>query len=200
MKKIVRLTESDLENIVRKVIQEQSAGLAFGGEGNGFMMKREPKEQISSQVSDLNTKWGSMFPKPMWYNEARKKKIDFRNYEETKDPEFQKLYSAYRTFIDDKVPEISQGTNEDFYQWMESFVDNGTYHNLATKYNNDINLVAQLFNGMLPVLKISNYPNTQKYELALTKAHKIDPSLKTNKFFNTVHPVAKRAYEMITQA
>jgi hypothetical protein len=45
MKKVIRLTESDLEKIIRKVIQEQSTGVAFGTEGNGFKMKREPKEQ-----------------------------------------------------------------------------------------------------------------------------------------------------------
>lgn len=49
MKKIIRLTESDLENIVRKVIIEQSAGIAFGAEGNGLKVKKETKEQTTSE-------------------------------------------------------------------------------------------------------------------------------------------------------
>ena len=45
-KKIVRLTESDLERIVRRVIKE-SMGVAFGGEQNGLRIKRmETKEQM----------------------------------------------------------------------------------------------------------------------------------------------------------
>ena len=45
-KKIVRLTESDLEKIVRRVIKE-SMGVAFGGEQNGLKIKKmESNEQI----------------------------------------------------------------------------------------------------------------------------------------------------------
>jgi hypothetical protein len=56
MKKVIRLTESDLENIIRKVIQEQSAGVAFGAEGNGFKMKREAKEQMDAPVTTKSLK------------------------------------------------------------------------------------------------------------------------------------------------
>ena len=46
MKKIVRLTESDLERIVRRVIEEQYAGVAFGAEQNGLKFNKiETKEQ-----------------------------------------------------------------------------------------------------------------------------------------------------------
>jgi hypothetical protein len=46
-KKIVRLTESDLERIVRRVIKE-SMGVAFGGEQNGLKIKKmDAKEQTS---------------------------------------------------------------------------------------------------------------------------------------------------------
>jgi hypothetical protein len=55
-KNVIRLTESDLENIIRKVIQEQSAGVAFGAEGNGFKMKREPKEQMNAPVTPKSLK------------------------------------------------------------------------------------------------------------------------------------------------
>lgn len=59
MKKVIRLTESDLENIVRKVIMEQSAGIAFGAEGNGLKVKKETKEQQTPQESQGLWKDGS---------------------------------------------------------------------------------------------------------------------------------------------
>ena len=47
MKKVIKLTESDLEKIVRRVIEEQYMGVAFaGGEPNGLKIKKmETKEQ-----------------------------------------------------------------------------------------------------------------------------------------------------------
>jgi hypothetical protein len=46
MKKVIKLTESDLEKIVRRVIEEQYMGVAFGGEQNGLQIKKmETKEQ-----------------------------------------------------------------------------------------------------------------------------------------------------------
>lgn len=62
MKKVIRLTESDLERIIRKVIEEQSAGVAFGAEGNGFKMKREPKEQQTPQKEAKKITLGWMVP------------------------------------------------------------------------------------------------------------------------------------------
>jgi hypothetical protein len=57
MKKVVRLNESDLEKIIRKVISEQmSTGVAFGKEGNGFKMKREPKEQVAPKQVGMDLK------------------------------------------------------------------------------------------------------------------------------------------------
>ena len=50
-KNVIRLTESDLEKIVRKVIMEQMSGVAFGAEGNGLKVKKETKEQQSPQES-----------------------------------------------------------------------------------------------------------------------------------------------------
>jgi hypothetical protein len=49
-KKIVRLTESDLERIVRRVIEEQYAGVAFGAEQNGLRIKKiETTEQAAKR-------------------------------------------------------------------------------------------------------------------------------------------------------
>ena len=46
MKKVIKLTESDLERIVKRVIEEQYMGVAFGGEQNGLKIKKmETKEQ-----------------------------------------------------------------------------------------------------------------------------------------------------------
>jgi hypothetical protein len=56
MKKVVRLTESDLERIIKKVISEQMAsGVAFGNEGNGFKMKKETKEQATQSNTQQST-------------------------------------------------------------------------------------------------------------------------------------------------
>ena len=47
MKKVIKLTESDLERIVRRVIEEQYAGVAFGAEQNGLRIKKvEATEQV----------------------------------------------------------------------------------------------------------------------------------------------------------
>jgi len=63
MKKVVRLTESDLERIIKKVISEQMAsGVAFGNERNGFKMKREPKEQQTPQKQARKITSGVMVP------------------------------------------------------------------------------------------------------------------------------------------
>jgi hypothetical protein len=56
-KKIVRLTESDLERIVRRVIEEQYAGVAFGAEQNGLKFNKiETKEQQQSVVPQQDNK------------------------------------------------------------------------------------------------------------------------------------------------
>ena len=51
MKKVIKLTESDLERIVRRVIEEQYAGVAFGAEQNGLRIKKiEATEQVAKSV------------------------------------------------------------------------------------------------------------------------------------------------------
>ena len=204
MKKVIRLSESDLENIVRKVIQERVDGVAFGSVGNGFGGGIETKEQSEPSTPSSRTilydKWNGMFPDLNWYNEARTKKVNFQNYNEIGETNFVKLYDVYRKFIDTNVPLISQNTIEDFYLWLESFVDKGIHHNLVTKFQSDINSIAQFQKGMLPILKMSGYPsNTKEYETALTDAKKIDPTLSSNKWYNTVRPESKRAYEIMTK-
>lgn len=54
---VVRLTESDLEKIVRKVIMEQMSGVAFGAEGNGLKVSREDKGEEMFAKSDIMTKY-----------------------------------------------------------------------------------------------------------------------------------------------
>jgi hypothetical protein len=51
-KNVIRLTESDLEKIVRKVIMEQMSGVAFGAEGNGLKVKKEDKGEEMFAKSD----------------------------------------------------------------------------------------------------------------------------------------------------
>lgn len=49
-KKVIKLTESDLERIVRRVIEEQYAGVAFGAEQNGLRIKKvEATEQVTTK-------------------------------------------------------------------------------------------------------------------------------------------------------
>lgn len=54
---VVRLTESDLERIVRKVIMEQMSGVAFGAEGNGLKVKKEDKGEEMFAKADIMTKY-----------------------------------------------------------------------------------------------------------------------------------------------
>lgn len=52
MKRVIKLTESQLEQIVRRVIEEKYSGVAFGGEQNGLKIKKEEtKEQQASSES-----------------------------------------------------------------------------------------------------------------------------------------------------
>jgi hypothetical protein len=54
MKKVIKLTESDLEKIVRRVIKE-SMGVGFGAEPNGFRIKKmETKEQQENQFKTFS--------------------------------------------------------------------------------------------------------------------------------------------------
>jgi hypothetical protein len=118
MKKVIKLTESDLENIVRKVISEQNSGVAFGSIGNGLSFKSETKEQDSVDGRpELINRWNQLFPNPAWYNGIRTRKLDFQNFESLNDPELQKMYNVYRLFIDPNVPQISQSTIDEFYEW-----------------------------------------------------------------------------------
>jgi hypothetical protein len=55
MKKVIKLTESDLEKIVRRVIEEQYMGVAFGGEQNGLKIKKvEATEQTAPAKTPTN--------------------------------------------------------------------------------------------------------------------------------------------------
>lgn len=67
MKKVIKLTESDLERIVRRVIEEQYVGVAFGGEQNGLKIKKvEATEQVKQ--SGTPTKPDSVAAKPSFEN------------------------------------------------------------------------------------------------------------------------------------
>ena len=66
MKKVIKLTESDLEKIVRRVIEEQYMGVAFaGGEPNGLKIKKmETKEQtMVSGGNDAKEKYRNLIAK-----------------------------------------------------------------------------------------------------------------------------------------
>jgi hypothetical protein len=47
---------------------------------------------------------------------------------------------------------------------------------------------------------MSGYPhNTKDYEDALESAKKIDPSLSSNMWYNTVRPSSKKAYDVMVK-
>ena len=75
MKKVIKLTESDLEKIVRRVIEEQYMGVAFGGEQNGLQIKKmETKEQALPEPGG-NT--GAPMDKKQIYNQLISKINEF---------------------------------------------------------------------------------------------------------------------------
>jgi hypothetical protein len=198
MKKVIKLTETDLENIVKKVLFEQNMGVAFGSVGNGLTYKNETKEQDSVDGRpELINRWNQLFPNPAWYNGIRTRKLDFENFESLNDPELQKMYDVYRLFIDPNVPQISQSTIDEFYEWLEKTMNEATLHNVRTKFIDDVKRVNELQRGMIPVLKMSNYPNTDPYETAFRKAIRIDQDMKTNRYYSAIHPVSKKAYQYI---
>jgi len=66
MKKVIRLTESDLEKIVRKVVEEQSVGLAFGAEGNGLKVRKGDKgEEMFAKSDNIMTNYRDSMDSPV---------------------------------------------------------------------------------------------------------------------------------------
>lgn len=186
MKKIIRLTESDLEKIVKKVLSEQGVNVPA----------------IQSSRSDLLDKWKSYFPDVAWFQQIRQdskankfKIIDAQNLQ---NQGLQKMYSAYRTFIDPSVPDLNDAGN--FYRWLEEKSVAQKFHNAPTKWFSDLGRTQQLLTGMIPVLTVSQYPQTLPYEESLGKAQRINPELKQNALFSSTNQVLpKKAYEMITK-
>jgi hypothetical protein len=194
MKRVVKLTEAQLEMIVKRVISEQSMGVAFGDEPNGLKVKKEEaKEQqaapVQSQKNQLVAKWNSMFPDKNWYQTARS--TSSPNFE---DASMQKAYAAYRRFFDNTVPDLKANEGGDFFDWMQSKGGIGTVRN-------NINTIASLHLGLLPILMNSNYPNTVKFREAYDKAHITDPKLKENMLVKTNRlNTLENAYNTITKS
>jgi hypothetical protein len=194
MKRVVKLTEAQLEMIVKRVISEQSRGVVFGDEPNGLKVKKEEtKEQqaapVQSQKQQILAKWNSMFPDKTWYQTARG--TSSPNLE---DANMQKTYAAYRKFFDNTVPDFKTNEGSDFFDWMQS---KGGIGNVR----NNINTVASLHLGLLPILMNSNYPNTVKFKEAFDKAIKFtDPKLKENMLVKTNRlNTLEKAYDVITR-
>ena len=88
MKKVIKLTESDLEKIVRRVIEEQYMGVAFGGEQNGLKIKKmETKEQVVSTPPTGNVS----APQPKRVDQAIVSKVQSAFQKPSKDPATGKL-------------------------------------------------------------------------------------------------------------
>ena len=194
MKKVIRLTESDLEKIVRRVISEQQGV-------NGSIIQKK-SEQVKGSRSELIDKWKSYFPDVAWFQQTRQKardgKYNIFNPESLQDQGLEKMYSAFRMFIDPTVPDLDDEAN--FYSWLEKKSVEQKYHNPMTKWFNDMNTTQQLLMGMIPVLNMSSYPQTLPYEESLAKAQRVSPELKDNKFFSSTNQVLpQKAYKFITQ-
>ena len=193
MKRVIRLSESDLETIVRKVIAEQEVS-------NGRAIEKTT-QQVKGSRSELIDKWKSYFPDVAWFQQIRQdskankfKIIDSQNLQ---NEGLQKMYSAYRTFIDPSVPNLNDASN--FYNWLEEKSVAQKFHNAPTKWFSDLGRTQQLLTGMIPILTVSQYPQTLPYEEALGKVQRISPELKDNKLFSSTNQgLPKKAYEMIT--
>jgi hypothetical protein len=108
MKKVIKLTESDLEKIVRRVIEEQYMGVAFGGEQNGLQIKKmETKEQIQGAVAQSTnvaakpkvdqatiSKIQSTFPKP--HKDTTTGKLSFDRGEDS--PKYDNLVKFIKSY------------------------------------------------------------------------------------------------------
>lgn len=175
MKRVVKLTESQLEMIVKRVIEEQQA-------------PQQPSP-VQSQRQQILGKWNSMFPDKNWYQTVRNTASpDFE------DANMQKAYAAYRRFFDNTVPDLKANQGSDFFDWMQSKGGIGSVRN-------NINTVASLHLGLLPILMNSNYPNTVKFREAYDKAHITDPKLKENMLVRTNRlNTLESAYNTITKS
>jgi len=171
-KKIVRLTESDLERIVRRVIKE-SMGVAFGGEQNGLRIKRmETKEQAPVTLKPVDTKSVvqksmAMFPDPAWYKTAALKEII------PSDPNAVKAFNVYRRFFDTKMPQLSLNQGQDFFNYMKE--KHG--ENVVAKTKENVTLVKDIFNMLIPTLQKSQYPNTINSDKAIAAAAQYSPDV-----------------------
>jgi hypothetical protein len=89
-KKIVRLTESDLEKIVRRVIKE-SMGVAFGGEQNGLKIK---KMESNEQIGQPGITGGAPVDKKQIYNSDIAKINEFLPVDTT---QFKPIFALIKT-------------------------------------------------------------------------------------------------------
>jgi LemA protein len=94
----------------------------------------------------------------------------------------------------ERYPDLKANEGSDFFDWMQS---KGGLNNVR----NNINSVASLHLGLLPILMNSNYPNTVKFKEAYDKAIKFtDPKLKENMLVKTNNLNAlEKGYNLITQ-
>jgi hypothetical protein len=153
-KKIVRLTESDLERIVRRVIKE-SMGVAFGGEQNGLRIKRmETKEQMEQPA----VTGGAPVDKKQIYNQLISKINQFLPVDTTQfKPIFaliksgqdnMKTFNQYQNVIkqvqDDVLPKINpQGARELANSNAERYTSVTGIGSAAQSYKGALNLVLQ---------------------------------------------------------
>jgi len=155
MKKVIKLTESDLEKIVRRVIEEQYMGVAFGGEQNGLQIKKmETKEQMEQPA----VTGGAPVDKKQIYNQLISKINQFLPVDTTQfKPIFaliksgqdnMKTFNQYQNVIkqvqDDVLPKFNpQGARELANSNAERYTSVTGLGSAAQSYKGALNLTLQ---------------------------------------------------------
>jgi hypothetical protein len=200
-KKIVRLTESDLERIVRRVIKE-SMGVGFmSGEPNGLKIKKmETKEQsVGVPLKPVDTKSViqkamAMFPPVQWYNTIKGQEIDVA------DPNAVKAFNIARRFFDNKIPQLN-ANDDKFFQYVKQ-IGGGTTPGTMKYVHGMIDGTKKIYDILIPTLQVSNYPNTRPFQgvggdNAVASASKVNPNI--SKLLQNYGRPASALYDEITK-
>lgn len=170
MKKVIKLTESDLEKIVRRVIEEQYMGVAFGGEQNGLKIKKVeateqtiPQQSKPSNPQEVVRKAMAIFPDFRWYGSVMNQENVNVN-----DPNAVKAFNIARTYLDKKIPQLNLNQGADFFDYMKQ-QGNG---NVMKAIMNGIAFTKSVQDILIPALQSSDYPNSKKFEYAIEQAQR----------------------------
>lgn len=175
-KKVVRLTESDLEKIVRRVIKE-SMGVGFmSGEPNGLKIKKMetaeqtiPQQLKPSNPQEVIKKAMAIFPDFKWYSS-----IKSQDNVNVTDPNTIKAFNIARTYFDKNLPQLNLNQGADFFEYMKK-QGNG---DVMAAIRNDIAFTKSVQDILIPALQSSDYPNSKSFKYATETALRNNPAIK----------------------